>query len=87
MFVICLQGQYVIAGGAEGALHVWEWETNIEICHIAAHKQRIHHCSLLANTGKLLCARFLFCLSFHIVQCNETYKPDFYIKSCLGFKT
>ncbi|XP_035489691.2 telomerase protein component 1 [Scophthalmus maximus] len=47
---VCCLGQYVIAGGAEGALHVWEWETNIEICHIAAHKQRIHHCSLLANT-------------------------------------
>ncbi|XP_051276117.1 telomerase protein component 1 [Dicentrarchus labrax] len=49
---ICCLGQYVIAGCAEGALHVWTWETNTEICHIAAHKQRIHHCSLLPNTDK-----------------------------------
>ncbi|XP_035526254.1 telomerase protein component 1 [Morone saxatilis] len=47
---ICCLGQYVIAGCAEGALHVWTWETNTEICHIAAHKQRIHHCYLLPNT-------------------------------------
>ncbi|XP_042353328.1 telomerase protein component 1 isoform X2 [Plectropomus leopardus] len=49
---VCCLGQYVIAGCAGGALHVWNWETNIEICHIAAHKQRIHHCSLLPNTDK-----------------------------------
>ncbi|XP_070774707.1 telomerase protein component 1 [Enoplosus armatus] len=44
---VCCLGQCVMAGCAEGALHVWNWETNTEICHIAAHKQRIHHCSLL----------------------------------------
>ncbi|XP_034743030.1 telomerase protein component 1 isoform X2 [Etheostoma cragini] len=49
---VCRVGLYVVAGCAEGALHVWNWETNIEICHIAAHKQRIHHCSLLPNTDK-----------------------------------
>ncbi|XP_031153943.1 telomerase protein component 1 isoform X2 [Sander lucioperca] len=49
---VCCVGLYVVAGCAEGALHVWNWETNIEICHIAAHKQRIHHCSLLPNTDK-----------------------------------
>ncbi|XP_067462602.1 telomerase protein component 1 [Thunnus thynnus] len=49
---ICCLGRYVIAGCAEGALHVWNWETSIEISHIAAHKQRIHHCSLLPNTDK-----------------------------------
>lgn len=48
----CVQGQYVVAGCAEGALHVWTWEASTEICHIAAHKQRIHHCSLLPNTSK-----------------------------------
>ncbi|XP_026169954.1 telomerase protein component 1 [Mastacembelus armatus] len=49
---VCCQGPYVIAGCAEGALHVWNWGTNIEICHITAHKQRVHHCSLLPNTEK-----------------------------------
>ncbi|XP_018533631.1 telomerase protein component 1 [Lates calcarifer] len=49
---VCCVGQYVIAGCAEGGLHVWIWETNAEICHIPAHKQRIHHCSLLTNTDK-----------------------------------
>lgn len=49
----CVQGQYVIAGCAEGALHVWTQEKSAEISHIAAHKQRINHCSLLINTGDL----------------------------------
>ena len=49
---LCVQGRYVMAGCSEGALHVWNWETSTEICHIAAHKQRIHHCSLLPNTGE-----------------------------------
>ncbi|XP_044076665.1 telomerase protein component 1 isoform X2 [Siniperca chuatsi] len=49
---VCCLGQYVVAGCAEGALHVWIWEANTEICHIAAHKQRIHHCSLLPITDK-----------------------------------
>ncbi|KAM3605500.1 uncharacterized protein V6R79_026311 [Siganus canaliculatus] len=47
---LCCGGPYVMAGCAEGALHVWTWETSVEICHIAAHKQRIHHCSLLPPT-------------------------------------
>ncbi|XP_039999978.1 telomerase protein component 1 isoform X2 [Xiphias gladius] len=49
---VCCLGQYAMAGCAEGALHVWNWESNIEICHITAHKQRIHHCCLLTNTDK-----------------------------------
>ncbi|XP_035764298.1 telomerase protein component 1 [Neolamprologus brichardi] len=49
---VCCLGQYVIASCAEGALHVWKWETNTEICHISAHMRRIHHCSLLPNTDK-----------------------------------
>ncbi|XP_067330344.1 telomerase protein component 1 isoform X2 [Channa argus] len=49
---VCCLGQYVVAGCAEGALHVWNWETSIEICHITAHKQRIHHCCLHPNTDK-----------------------------------
>ncbi|KAM4552471.1 telomerase protein component 1 isoform 1-T3 [Odontesthes bonariensis] len=49
---VCCLGNHVIAGCSEGALHVWNWETDTEICHIAAHKQRIHHCSLLPNTDK-----------------------------------
>ncbi|KAI3374681.1 hypothetical protein L3Q82_021258 [Scortum barcoo] len=44
-----LEGPYVMAGCAEGSLHVWNWKTNIEISHIAAHKERIHHCSLLPD--------------------------------------
>nr|XP_046265032.1 telomerase protein component 1 [Scatophagus argus]XP_046265033.1 telomerase protein component 1 [Scatophagus argus] len=49
---VCCVGQYVVAGSAEGALHVWTWETSVEICHVAAHKQRIHHCSLLPSTDE-----------------------------------
>nr|XP_040028059.1 telomerase protein component 1 isoform X1 [Gasterosteus aculeatus aculeatus] len=51
---ICCLGGYVVAGGAGGTLHVWNWETNVEICHVAAHEQSIHHCSLLprADQGK-----------------------------------
>ncbi|KAM7400175.1 hypothetical protein PAMA_004735 [Pampus argenteus] len=45
-------GRQVIAGCAEGALHVWNWDTSIEICHIAAHKQHIHHCCLLPNADE-----------------------------------
>lgn len=48
-----VQGPYVMAGCADGGLHVWSWENNMEICHIAAHKQRVNHCCLLKNTGKL----------------------------------
>ncbi|KAM7379694.1 hypothetical protein PAMP_005228 [Pampus punctatissimus] len=49
---VCCVGRQVIAGCAEGALHVWNWETSIEICHIAAHKQRIHQCCVLPNADK-----------------------------------
>ncbi|KAM6989331.1 telomerase protein component 1 [Tautogolabrus adspersus] len=49
---VCCLGQYVMAGCAKGALHVWNWETSTEVSHIAAHKQRIHHCSVLPNTDK-----------------------------------
>ncbi|CAI5640349.1 unnamed protein product [Oreochromis niloticus] len=49
---VCCLGQYVIASCAEGALHVWKWETNTEICHVSAHVTRIHHCSLLPNTDE-----------------------------------
>ncbi|XP_028988903.1 telomerase protein component 1 [Betta splendens] len=47
---VCCLGQYVMAGCSEGALHVWRWDTAIEICHIGAHKQRVHHCHLLPST-------------------------------------
>ncbi|XP_067330368.1 telomerase protein component 1-like isoform X2 [Channa argus] len=49
---VCCLERYVVSGCAEGALHVWNWETSMEICHITAHKQRIHHCSLHPNTDK-----------------------------------
>ncbi|XP_041659793.1 telomerase protein component 1 [Cheilinus undulatus] len=49
---VCCLGHYVMAGCAEGALHVWNWETDTEVSHIPAHKQRIHHCCVLANTDK-----------------------------------
>ncbi|KAG7220866.1 hypothetical protein INR49_031318 [Caranx melampygus] len=49
---ICCLGPYVMAGCADGVLHVWNWENNMEICHIAAHKQRVNHCSLLKSTDK-----------------------------------
>ncbi|CAJ1072834.1 telomerase protein component 1-like [Xyrichtys novacula] len=49
---VCCLGQFVVAGCAEGGLHVWNWETNSDISHIAAHKRRIHHCTILPNTDK-----------------------------------
>ncbi|XP_026229628.1 telomerase protein component 1-like isoform X2 [Anabas testudineus] len=49
---VCCLGQYVMTGCAEGALHVWNWESTMEICHITAHKQRIHHCSVLPDADK-----------------------------------
>ncbi|XP_029970143.1 telomerase protein component 1-like isoform X2 [Salarias fasciatus] len=49
---VCCLGEHVIAGSADGELHVWEWETKAEVSHIAAHKQRINHCCLQANTDK-----------------------------------
>lgn len=69
---LCVQGQYVIAGCAEGALHVWMWETSVEICHIAAHKQRIQHCSLLLNPGLHCRKRSLYhSMLFHFIQSNK----------------
>ncbi|XP_076004494.1 telomerase protein component 1 isoform X2 [Genypterus blacodes] len=47
---ICCLGPYVVSGCGQGALHVWNWETSIAICHISAHKQRIHHCYVLPRT-------------------------------------
>ncbi|XP_041659020.1 telomerase protein component 1-like [Cheilinus undulatus] len=49
---VCCLGQYVIAGCAEGALHVWNGETNTEVSHIAAHEQQIDHCCVLTHTDK-----------------------------------
>ncbi|KAM8849775.1 telomerase protein component 1 isoform 2-T4 [Spinachia spinachia] len=49
---ICCLDRYVMAAGAEGTLHVWNWETNVETCHIAAHQKSIHHCSLLPNADQ-----------------------------------
>ncbi|XP_024136918.1 telomerase protein component 1 isoform X2 [Oryzias melastigma] len=49
---ICSQGGKVIASCSEGELHVWNWETSTEVCHMSAHKQRIHHCTLITSSGK-----------------------------------
>ncbi|XP_029930833.1 telomerase protein component 1 [Myripristis murdjan] len=49
---ICCLGRYVVAGCAEGVLHVWKWETGVEISHISAHQQRINHCSVLPDADK-----------------------------------
>ncbi|XP_068196133.1 telomerase protein component 1 [Antennarius striatus] len=46
-------GPYVVASCSEGSLHVWTWDTNSEICHIAAHKQSIHYCSVLPMKGEM----------------------------------
>ncbi|XP_017266584.1 telomerase protein component 1 isoform X2 [Kryptolebias marmoratus] len=50
---VCCLDQHVIAGCSEGALHVWDWKTSAEICHISAHRQRIHHCSVLPHPDKI----------------------------------
>ncbi|RVE60961.1 hypothetical protein OJAV_G00166140 [Oryzias javanicus] len=49
---ICSQGRNVIGSCSEGELHVWNWETSTEVCHVSAHKQRIHHCTLITSSGK-----------------------------------
>ncbi|XP_061775591.1 telomerase protein component 1 isoform X2 [Nerophis ophidion] len=49
---VCCQGPYVAAGCADGNLHVWKWETCVEVCHIPAHNGRIHSCSVVTNTDK-----------------------------------
>ena len=46
-----------MAGCAEGALHVWKWESATEVSHIPAHSQRIHHCSILPSKGNLPVAK------------------------------
>lgn len=45
------QGEFVIAGCAEGELHVWKWDSGMEISRISAHRSRIHHCSVLPDPG------------------------------------
>ncbi|CAN9503016.1 unnamed protein product [Ophioblennius macclurei] len=49
---VCCLGEHVIAGSADGELHVWEWETKAEISHIPGHKQRMNQCSLQSSTDK-----------------------------------
>ncbi|XP_054623593.1 telomerase protein component 1 isoform X2 [Dunckerocampus dactyliophorus] len=49
---VCCQGAYVAAGCADGKLHVWKWETNVEVCHIPAHKGRIHSCYVVTSKDK-----------------------------------
>ncbi len=97
----CVQGQFVIAGCSEGVLHVWNWETSTEIGHIAAHKQRIHHCSLLPNTGELsgkwvltscdpLCLPLSLCMILHSIIRAQTLVWHFmfpFWNSCIVFKT
>ncbi|XP_051943966.1 telomerase protein component 1 [Hippocampus zosterae] len=49
--VSCL-GPYVTAGCAEGNLHVWKWETSVNICHIPAHEGMIHACFVVTDANK-----------------------------------
>ncbi|XP_010888175.2 telomerase protein component 1 [Esox lucius] len=49
---ICCLGEFVIAGCAEGDLHVWKWDSGMEISRISAHKSRIHHCSVLPDSDE-----------------------------------
>ncbi|XP_061652420.1 telomerase protein component 1 isoform X2 [Phyllopteryx taeniolatus] len=49
---VCCLGPYVAAGCADGNLHVWKWETSVEICHIAAHEGWIHACSIVTEAEK-----------------------------------
>ncbi|KAK6310921.1 hypothetical protein J4Q44_G00189760 [Coregonus suidteri] len=49
---VCCLGEFVIAGCAEGELHVWKWDSGMEISRISAHKSRIHHCSVLPDPDK-----------------------------------
>lgn len=46
---VCSQGPYVIASSSDGGLHVWTQETGAEICHISAHDQTVHHCTLVKS--------------------------------------
>lgn len=85
VWCFCVQGLYVIAGCADGALHVWNWETSVEICHITAHKQRIHHCSLLPNTGNI-CLSSLYC-SMSVTKPYFDINISFSLIIALFFKT
>uniref|UniRef100_A0A8C7QYE6 TEP-1 second beta-propeller domain-containing protein n=1 Tax=Oncorhynchus mykiss TaxID=8022 RepID=A0A8C7QYE6_ONCMY len=49
---VCCLGEFVIAGCAEGELHVWKWDSGMEISRISAHRSRIHHCSVLPDPDK-----------------------------------
>ncbi|KAM9458628.1 telomerase protein component 1 isoform 1-T2 [Salvelinus alpinus] len=49
---VCCLGEFVIAGCAEGELHVWKWDSGMEISRISAHRSRIHHCSVIPDPDK-----------------------------------
>ncbi|XP_061694607.1 telomerase protein component 1 isoform X2 [Syngnathoides biaculeatus] len=49
---VCSLGPYVAAGCADGNLHVWKWETGVEICHIPGHEGWIHACSIVPEAEK-----------------------------------
>ncbi|XP_077471259.1 telomerase protein component 1 isoform X2 [Stigmatopora argus] len=49
---VCCLGPYVAAGCADGNLHVWKWETAMEICHIPAHEGPVHACAVLIDADK-----------------------------------
>uniref|UniRef100_A0A3Q2ZC95 TROVE domain-containing protein n=1 Tax=Hippocampus comes TaxID=109280 RepID=A0A3Q2ZC95_HIPCM len=49
---VSCQGPYVTAGCAEGSLHVWKWETSVNICHIPAHEGPIHACFVVTDAKK-----------------------------------
>uniref|UniRef100_A0A3Q2YXL3 TROVE domain-containing protein n=1 Tax=Hippocampus comes TaxID=109280 RepID=A0A3Q2YXL3_HIPCM len=49
---VSCQGPYVTAGCAEGSLHVWKWETSVNICHIPAHEGPIHACFVVTDASK-----------------------------------
>ncbi|XP_057712821.1 telomerase protein component 1 isoform X2 [Corythoichthys intestinalis] len=49
---LCCLGPYVAAGCADGNLHLWKWETTMEICNIPAHEGRVHACAVLTDADK-----------------------------------
>ncbi|KAJ8012283.1 hypothetical protein DPEC_G00067060 [Dallia pectoralis] len=49
---VCCLEEFVIAGGAEGDLQVWKWDSGMEVSRISAHKSRIHHCSVLPDSDQ-----------------------------------
>ncbi|KAK7944994.1 hypothetical protein WMY93_000722 [Mugilogobius chulae] len=46
---VCCQGSYVASGCSDGGLHVWNWESAVEVCHISAHEEYINHCALITD--------------------------------------